>query len=79
MSPTDRETFLEWHQTKVDSLYTFDLTKELREYCRSDVDVGETFRADMVRILVERGFVRNSNELLEEVKVVDTLKQRVLV
>lgn len=41
-------------------------------------DVGETFRADMVRILVERGFVRNSNELLEEAKMVDETIQRVV-
>ena len=39
ISPNDRETFMLWHQTKVDENYIFDFTKELRDYCRSDVDI----------------------------------------
>ena len=39
MSSRDRESFLEWYQTKVDNDFVVDFSKELRAYCRSDVDI----------------------------------------
>ena len=38
MSVKDREAFLTWHQTKVESNTIFDFRKEMK-YCRSDVDI----------------------------------------
>ena len=39
MSSKDREVFLKWYQARVDENFVFDFTKELRAYCRSDVDI----------------------------------------
>lgn len=45
MSSRGRNEFLEWHQSKVDSNFVFDFSKEIRAYCRSDVDI---FRRGMM-------------------------------
>jgi hypothetical protein len=54
MSSGDRSKFLEWHQARVEDNYVFDFTKELREYCRSDVDILRRsmmkFRKDFIEI-----------------------------
>ena len=55
MSPTDREAFLEWYQTKVDGFYTFDFAKELREYCRSDVDILRRSMMQFRANFIEKG------------------------
>lgn len=34
-----RKKFLEWYKEKVDSNYVFDMKKEMKEYCISDVDI----------------------------------------
>ena len=39
MSPTARETFLEWHTTKKENNYVFNFQDEILTYCRSDVDI----------------------------------------
>ena len=39
MSTKKRETFLEWHRKQRDNDYVFDFAKEIRAYCRSDVDI----------------------------------------
>ncbi len=39
MSAKKRETFLEWHRKQRDNGYVFDFAKEIRAYCRSDVDI----------------------------------------
>lgn len=38
MSEGNRKAFLEWYNDRVRENYVFDFKKELREYCRSDVD-----------------------------------------
>ena len=43
MSSKDREVFLKWYQARVDENFVFDFTKELRAYCRSDVDILRPF------------------------------------
>ena len=54
MSSEDRSKFLEWHQARVEENYVFDFTRELREYCRSDVDILRRsmmkFREDFIEI-----------------------------
>jgi hypothetical protein len=39
MSTKKRETFLEWYREQRDNNYVFDFAKEIRAYCRSDVDI----------------------------------------
>ncbi len=39
MSTKKRKTFQEWHKEQRDSDYVFDFVKEIRAYCRSDVDI----------------------------------------
>ena len=39
MSPKDRTAFLLWHRTQVTNNFVFDFEKELKAYCRSDVDI----------------------------------------
>ena len=56
MSPKDREVFLKWHQTQISRGFVFDFTKELRAYCRSDVDI---LRRRMVQF--REKFIESSN------------------
>ncbi len=39
MSTKKREAFQEWHREQRDGDYVFDFAKEIRAYCRSDVDI----------------------------------------
>ena len=39
MSSSARKAFLEWYNAKQDENYVFNFKNELREYCRSDVDI----------------------------------------
>ena len=39
MSTEKRKVFQEWHKEQRDSDYMFDFVKEIRAYCRSDVDI----------------------------------------
>jgi hypothetical protein len=39
MSTKKREAFLEWYREQRDNNYVFDFAKEIRAYCRSDVDI----------------------------------------
>ncbi len=39
MSTKKRKTFQEWHKEQRDNDYVFDFAKEIRAYCRSDVDI----------------------------------------
>ncbi|KAK7588176.1 hypothetical protein V9T40_005421 [Parthenolecanium corni] len=39
MKEGDRKEFIEWHNKKVEEGYIFDMVKEIREYCESDVDI----------------------------------------
>ena len=39
MSTTDRLVFLRWHEEKTRSGAVFDFRKDMKEYCRSDVDI----------------------------------------
>ncbi|KAK7580799.1 hypothetical protein V9T40_001428 [Parthenolecanium corni] len=39
MKEDARKKFIEWHDKKVEEGYVFDLAKELKEYCDSDVDI----------------------------------------
>ena len=54
MSPDGREKFLKWHQERVNENYVFDFKKELKDYCRSDVDILRRsmlkFREDFITI-----------------------------
>ena len=54
MSSSGRKSFVEWHQARVDENYVFDFKKELREYCRSDVDILRRsmlkFRKDFIEL-----------------------------
>ena len=54
MSPEGRAEFLKWHQARVEENYVFDFTKDLGEYCRSDVDILRRsmmkFRKDFIDI-----------------------------
>ena len=54
MSSTARKAFLEWYQARVDENNVYDFKKELREYCRSDVDILRRsmlkFREDFIEL-----------------------------
>ena len=54
MRSSVREDFLKWHKSKVDENYVFDFKRELREYCRSDVDILRRsmlkFREDFIEL-----------------------------
>lgn len=54
MSGKDRKTFLEWYNERVSENYVFDFKKELKEYCRSDVDILRRsmlkFREDFLKL-----------------------------
>ena len=54
MSSYGRKAFDEWYQARVDENYVFDFKKELREYCRSDVDILRRsmlkFRNDFIEL-----------------------------
>ena len=54
MMPDDRKKFLKWHQDRIDENYVFDFRKELKDYCRSDVDILRRsmlkFREDFITI-----------------------------
>ena len=54
MSSSGRKAFDEWYQARVDENYVFDFKKELREYCRSDVDILRRsmlkFRNDFIEL-----------------------------
>ncbi len=39
MNTKKREAFREWHREQRDNNYVFDFAKEIRAYCRSDVDI----------------------------------------
>lgn len=39
MKSNEREQFLKWYNEHVNNDYVFDFKKELKEYCRSDVDI----------------------------------------
>ncbi len=39
MNTKKREVFQEWHREQRDNDYVFDFAKEIRAYCRSDVDI----------------------------------------
>ena len=39
MNPKDREAFMAWHATKMESSYVFNFKEEITAYCRSDVDI----------------------------------------
>ena len=39
MKPKVREEFLAWYKKKVESNYVFNFKKEIKKYCRSDVDI----------------------------------------
>ena len=39
MNPKDREAFMAWHATKMESNYAFNFKEEIIAYCRSDVDI----------------------------------------
>ncbi len=54
MGSEDREEFLRWHKEKVSEGYVFNFKKELRDYCRSDVDILRRsmikFREDFINL-----------------------------
>ena len=54
MSSIVRKEFLEWYQKKLDENYVFDFKNELRDYCRSDVDILRRsmlkFREDFIEL-----------------------------
>lgn len=39
MSDTDRSAFLNWHRAQIEKGAVFDFSREIVEYCRSDVDI----------------------------------------
>ena len=39
MNPKDKEAFMAWHATKIESNYVFNFHEEIIAYCRSDVDI----------------------------------------
>ena len=39
MKPAGRKAFMAWHQGKVENNCLFDFRKEIKKYCRSDVDI----------------------------------------
>ena len=49
-----RKDLLKWHAARVEESYVFDFKKELREYCRSDVDILRRsmlkFREDFIEL-----------------------------
>ena len=54
MSPGDRNKFLKWYQDRLDEDFVFDFKKELKDYCKSDVDILRRsmlkFRSDFIDI-----------------------------
>ena len=54
MSTDGRAKFLKWHQERVSENYVFEFKKELKDYCRSDVDILRRsmlkFREDFITI-----------------------------
>ena len=54
MMPDVRNKFLKWYQDRLDENFVFDFKKELKEYCRSDVDILRRsmlkFREDFIDI-----------------------------
>ena len=54
MKHSARKEFLKWYQERVAENYVFDFKKELREYCRSDVDILRRsmikFRKDFITL-----------------------------
>ena len=54
MMSGNRKKFLKWHQDRIDENYVFDFKKELKDYCRSDVDILRRsmlkFREDFISI-----------------------------
>ena len=54
MSSSARKAFLEWYNAKKDENYVFNFKNELREYCRSDVDILRRsmliFREDFIKL-----------------------------
>ena len=54
MSTDGRAKFLKWHQERVSENYVFEFRKELKDYCRSDVDILRRsmlkFREDFITI-----------------------------
>ncbi|XP_022787930.1 uncharacterized protein LOC111327883 [Stylophora pistillata] len=54
MRSSVRKDFLKWHAARVEENYVFDFKKELREYCRSDVDILRRsmlqFREDFIEL-----------------------------
>ncbi|XP_062597068.1 uncharacterized protein LOC134258520 [Saccostrea cucullata] len=39
MNASDRDSFMDWYREKVETREIFDFSKELLEYCKSDVDI----------------------------------------
>ena len=54
MNSSARKAFLEWYNAKKDENYVFNFKKELRDYCRSDVDILRRsmlkFRNDFIEL-----------------------------
>ena len=54
MSSSERKDFLQWYQKKIDENYVYNFKNELREYCRSDVDILRRsmmkFREDFIKL-----------------------------
>lgn len=54
MRSSVRGDFLKWYTSRVDENYVFDFNRELREYCRSDVDILRRsmikFREDFIEL-----------------------------
>ena len=54
MSSDGRNKFLKWYQDRLDEDFVFDFKKELKDYCRSDVDILRRsmlkFRSDFIDI-----------------------------
>ena len=54
MSSSVRKGFIQWYNAKQDENYIFNFKNELREYCRSDVDILRRsmlkFRNDFIQL-----------------------------
>ena len=54
MMSDNRKKFFKWHQDRINENYVFDFKKELKGYCRSDVDILRRsmlkFREDFIKI-----------------------------
>ena len=53
MVKDDRNTFLKWHQEKIDSNSVFEFQKEIENYCKSDVDIFQKSSLQLRQLLIE--------------------------